>query len=63
MYAFDLECCKALARLSKVSLFVLVILQVVGGASIGNTDPYVVMEAVDEQLGSCRIPLEAAPLV
>lgn len=36
--------------------------QVVGGASIGNTDPFLMIAKVDEQLGSCSVPLELAPV-
>lgn len=37
-------------------------LEVIGGASIGHTDPYVVIAAVEAQLGECLIPLDCAPL-
>lgn len=32
--------------------------QVIGGASIGHTDPYRVMAAVEEQLGACLCPAD-----
>ncbi|KAF5830455.1 hypothetical protein DUNSADRAFT_14552 [Dunaliella salina] len=35
-------------------------LEVVGGASIGNTDPFRVIDAVDQQLGDYSIPLAPA---